>query len=102
LQSMEGTEDWWVTSCSRERRDWSCDSRVGRRMANLDLTIRGLQRQLTLIFDDNTAAATAKDLTVRAFRLFDDEDSPRRRCSSNPDIGNVENIDADWSEVRAS
>jgi hypothetical protein len=94
----EGAHEWWSLHCKRSRRDWTCEPPRMQRSATMMLVVAGQERRVNLSFDGTTSFAEAKELTSRAWAIFEDAHSIPTPCErSSGDEGD----DEAWAKARA-
>jgi len=65
-----GVTNWYVSSCSRDTRQWACDPAVFQQEIETRLVVGGISRRVKISFDGETSLEVAKSLTSQALAIY--------------------------------
>jgi hypothetical protein len=95
--NAEGAQEWWVVNCTRETRDWNCESPERKREISLSAPLSGAVRHLSIEFDDKTTMEQARELSIRSFQILEATADPPSECIE----AGQDTVDADgWSKMQ--
>jgi len=91
-----GVAQWWMASCSRDARNWTCDSGVLHQEIEKDIDVEGLSRQVKIRFGAETSLETAESLSSEALRIYVKASESLPRCSG------TQGEESSWRALRDS
>jgi hypothetical protein len=65
-----GVTHWWVSSCDRDERDWTCRPAEFQQEIATQFVVGGIPRNARLSFDGETSLEVAKALASRALTIY--------------------------------
>jgi hypothetical protein len=65
-----GVTHWWVFSCDRDERDWTCRPAVFQQEIVTQLVVGGISRPVKISFDGETSLEVAKTLASQALTIY--------------------------------
>ncbi|MGO9935500.1 MAG: hypothetical protein ACLPV8_27330 [Steroidobacteraceae bacterium] len=91
-----GVTHWWVSSCSRDERDWACRPAEFQQEMEMRLIIDGIPRSVRLNFDGETSADLATALATAALPIYANPEA------SLPYCGGIKGQESRWRNFRES
>lgn len=96
--SAEGAEERWAMRCDRAWRNWSCDSPALLRSGTMALAVDGQERKIDLALNGSIPLADARDLTSRAWSIYQDATAAPKACAPSAHAKDDQN---EWAKTRA-
>jgi len=79
-----GVAQWWMASCSRDARNWTCEPGVLHQEIETSLEVGGVSRHVRIDFDGETSLETAKSLASEALEIYVKPTATLAYCSELP------------------
>jgi hypothetical protein len=95
VTAENGVSQWWMASCSRDARNWSCEPAVLHREIDQAIEVHGGSRRIKLGFDAGTSLETAERVASEALKIYL-EPSP-----TVPPCGEAGRPQTGWEDIRA-
>jgi hypothetical protein len=68
--SIEGVQQWYEFTCSREEQPWKCDPPEFNQSITFALEVNGVSRLVALSFDEHFSLARAQVLSQKALEIY--------------------------------
>jgi hypothetical protein len=91
-----GVAQWWMASCSRDVRNWTCEPGVLHQEIETSFDVGGVSRHVRISFDGETSLATAESLSSEALEIY------VKTTATLPYCGGVQGQESRWRVLRES
>jgi len=96
VTAENGVAQWWMASCSRDARNWTCDQGVFHQEIEKSVDVGGVSRQVKISFDGETSLETAESLASEALKIYVKTTAILPYCSG------VQGQESRWRVLRES
>jgi len=94
--AKNGVAQWWMASCSRDARNWTCEPGVFHQEIETSFDVGGVSRHVRISFDGDTSLETAKSLSSQALESY------VKATATLPYCGGVQGQESRWRVLRES
>jgi hypothetical protein len=96
VTAENGVAQWWMASCSRDARNWTCEPGVFHQEIEKSVDVEGVSRQVKIRFDAETNLETAEILASKALQIYVKTTATLPYCSG------VQGQESRWRVLRDS
>jgi hypothetical protein len=96
VTGVNGVSQWWMASCSRDARKWTCDAGVFHQEIETSVDVDGVSRHVRISFDGQTTLETAERLASEALASYVKPTATLPYCLGVPDQ------ESRWRSLRES
>jgi hypothetical protein len=89
-----GVAQWWMASCSRGARNWTCDPGVLHQEIETSIDVGGASRRVRISFDGETSLELAERLSSNALEIYAKPTATLPYCRA------IEGQEAKWLALR--
>ena len=91
-----GVAQWWMASCSRDARNWTCEPGVLHQEIETSFDIGGVSRHVRISFDGESSLETAERLASEALEIYIKPTATLPYCSG------IQGQESRWPVLRES
>ena len=91
-----GVAQWWMASCSRDARNWTCEPGVLHQEIETDIDVGGVSRRVRISFGGETTLEMAERLSSQALEIY------AKRTATLPYCGGMQDQESRWRVLRES
>jgi hypothetical protein len=96
VTGANGVAQWWMASCTRDKRNWTCDPGVFHQEIEKSVDAGGVSRQVKISFDGETSLETAESLASEALKIYVQTTATLPYCSE------IRGQESTWATLRES
>ncbi len=91
-----GVAQWWMASCSRDARNWTCEPGVFHQEIEMSFDVGGISRHVRISFDGETRLDSAESLSLQALEIY------IKPTATLPYCGGVQGQESRWRVLQES
>ena len=91
-----GVAQWWMASCSRDARNWTCEPGVLHQEIETDFDVGGVSRRVRISFDGETSLEMAERLSSEALEIY------AKQTATVPYCSGIQDQESRWRILRES
>lgn len=96
VTGQNGVAQWWMASCSRDARNWTCEPGVLHQEIETGIDVGGISRRVRISFGAETSLEMAERLASQALEIY------AKQTATLPYCGETEQQESRWRVLRES